>query len=135
MTQQPTTPTQYGQPETPTQGDLNCIDFATQAEAQATYDADPSGPNGLDADDDGIACESTTSVASGTQFEDNSAFIDGTDSGAGGDTGAAVNQPAAQTTTATTALPATGGLPLVPLAGASLLVLGVAGLTVRRRIS
>jgi hypothetical protein len=38
-------------------GDLDCADFATQAEAQAEYDADPSDPNGLDADDDGIACE------------------------------------------------------------------------------
>ncbi len=37
--------------------DLDCADFATQAEAQAELDADPSDPNGLDADDDGIACE------------------------------------------------------------------------------
>ncbi|MQA17690.1 MAG: excalibur calcium-binding protein, partial [Pseudonocardiaceae bacterium] len=29
----------------------------TQQEAQATYDADPSDPNQLDGDDDGIACE------------------------------------------------------------------------------
>ena len=40
------------------QGDLDCADFATQAEAQAEYDSDPSDPNGLDRDDDGIACES-----------------------------------------------------------------------------
>lgn len=39
------------------QDDLNCEDFATQAEAQAALDADPSDPNNLDADDDGIACE------------------------------------------------------------------------------
>jgi hypothetical protein len=39
------------------QADLDCADFATQQEAQATYDADPSDPNGLDADSDGIACE------------------------------------------------------------------------------
>lgn len=38
-------------------GDLDCADFATQAEAQAEFDADPSDPNGLDADSDGIACE------------------------------------------------------------------------------
>ena len=62
----------------PEQNDLNCIDFATQAEVQATYNADTSDPNGLDADDDGTACESTTSVASGTQYEDGSGFIDGT---------------------------------------------------------
>jgi hypothetical protein len=37
--------------------DLNCGDFATQAEAQAVLAADPSDPNGLDGDDDGQACE------------------------------------------------------------------------------
>jgi hypothetical protein len=37
--------------------DLDCADFATQAEAQAKFDADPTDPNGLDADDDGRACE------------------------------------------------------------------------------
>lgn len=40
------------------QNDLNCSDFDTQAEAQAVLDDDPSDPNGLDRDDDGIACES-----------------------------------------------------------------------------
>ena len=30
--------------------DLNCSDFASQAEAQATYDATPGDPNGLDSD-------------------------------------------------------------------------------------
>src|SRR5215212_5079155 len=38
-------------------GDLDCADFATREEAQAELDSDPSDPNGLDADDDGIACE------------------------------------------------------------------------------
>ncbi len=37
--------------------DLNCEDFPSQAEAQAVYDANPSDPNNLDADDDGQACE------------------------------------------------------------------------------
>ncbi|MDN5917029.1 MAG: calcium-binding protein [Pseudonocardia sp.] len=39
------------------QADRDCADFAGQADAQATYDADPSDPNGLDADDDQKACE------------------------------------------------------------------------------
>ena len=121
--------------------DLACTDFATPAaeaqaaEAQAVLDADTSDPNGLDADNDGIACESETSSTGTVTFEDNSGYTYGGGSGAGGDTGAAVNQPTAQTTTTTTALPATGGLPLVPLAGASLLVLFLAGLAVRRRDS
>ncbi|WP_254545881.1 thermonuclease family protein [Halomarina pelagica] len=39
-------------------GDLNCGDFATQDEAQAALERDSSDPNGLDADGDGVACES-----------------------------------------------------------------------------
>jgi hypothetical protein len=41
------------------QGDAyNCPHFASQADAQAVLRADPSDPNRLDADNDGIACES-----------------------------------------------------------------------------
>jgi hypothetical protein len=40
------------------QGDRDCADFATQAEAQAVLVADPTDPNRLDGDDDGYACES-----------------------------------------------------------------------------
>ena len=38
-------------------GDLSCSDFASQAGAQAAFDADPSDPYGLDLDLDGVACE------------------------------------------------------------------------------
>ncbi len=42
------------------QGDqFNCSDFASQAEAQAVLRADPSDPNRLDKDGNGIACESS----------------------------------------------------------------------------
>ena len=37
--------------------DLDCDDFATPAAAQAALDADPSDPNVLDVDGDGLACE------------------------------------------------------------------------------
>jgi Excalibur calcium-binding domain len=37
--------------------DLDCDDFSSQAEAQATLEVDPSDPHGLDGDDDGKACE------------------------------------------------------------------------------
>jgi micrococcal nuclease len=48
-----------GGPPPPTAGDLDCSDFATQAQAQRTYDADPSDPNDLDGyPEDGVACES-----------------------------------------------------------------------------
>lgn len=42
-------------------GDLDCSDFATQAEAQDVLDADPSDPNGLDGEGDGVPCESLPS--------------------------------------------------------------------------
>ena len=35
----------------------DCPDFSTQPEAQAVLEADPSDPNNLDDDNDGIACE------------------------------------------------------------------------------
>ena len=42
--------------------DLDCTtDFATQEEAQAVLEADPSDPNGLDRDKDGKACETLPS--------------------------------------------------------------------------
>ncbi len=37
--------------------DRDCPDFASQAEAQAAYDAVPGDPERLDRDNDGIACE------------------------------------------------------------------------------
>ena len=37
--------------------ELDCADFATQEEARAEIESDPSDPNNLDADNDGIACE------------------------------------------------------------------------------
>ena len=40
-------------------GDLDCADFASQAQAQAALRTNPADPHGLDRnDDDGIACES-----------------------------------------------------------------------------
>jgi hypothetical protein len=52
--------------------DLNCSDFASQAEAQATYDATPGDPNGLDSDKDGVACERLPGSGSGSALrEDN----------------------------------------------------------------
>lgn len=37
--------------------DLDCADFVSQQAAQANLIAYPSDPNGLDADNDGVACE------------------------------------------------------------------------------
>jgi Excalibur calcium-binding domain len=54
-------------------GDLDCADFTTQEEAQAEYDADPTDPNGLDADDDGIACEELSGAGAAPGDVDRSA--------------------------------------------------------------
>ena len=39
------------------QGTINCSDFGTRTEAQSHLDANRSDPDGLDANNDGIACE------------------------------------------------------------------------------
>jgi hypothetical protein len=41
-----------------TSRDRDCADFSSRQEAQDALDADPSDPERLDADDDGLACES-----------------------------------------------------------------------------
>lgn len=43
-------------------GDVDCIDFATQDDAQARLDADPSDPNNLDPSGDGFACSELPSA-------------------------------------------------------------------------
>ncbi|GAB2741369.1 hypothetical protein [Amycolatopsis magusensis] len=48
-----------------TSKDKDCADFATQADAQAEWAKDQSDPHGLDADDDGYACESHFGEPSG----------------------------------------------------------------------
>lgn len=137
-----------GYPDDPAEmNDLDCVDLAisaTETTAQATYDADPSDPNGLDRDGDGIACESSFSEASGTTFEDGSGMIAGTGGGpappgaevapvtppSGADS--PVFQPAEPDVAE---LPDTGGPApalLLPVAGL-LLATGLIGLTVSRR--
>ncbi|WP_369140988.1 excalibur calcium-binding domain-containing protein [Modestobacter versicolor] len=56
----------FGFTGTANAADLDCSDFASQAQAQAAYDATPGDPNRLDQDGDGIACE-TLPGAAGTQ--------------------------------------------------------------------
>ena len=48
-------------------GDQDCVDFATQEEAQGVLERDPSDPNRLDADNDGIACEELAGGGGGGQ--------------------------------------------------------------------
>ncbi len=46
--------------------DRDCPDFASQAAAQAAFDAVPGDPERLDADDDGIACEDQAYASTGS---------------------------------------------------------------------
>ena len=47
----------YDPPDGEQEDTLDCPSFATQEEAQAALEVDPSDPNGLDPDADGLACE------------------------------------------------------------------------------
>lgn len=62
--------------------DLDCSDFTSQSQAQAVYNSNPSDPNRLDRDGDGIACE--TAGGSGVS---SSAPQGGVETGAGGTAG------------------------------------------------
>ncbi len=98
----------------------DCADFDTQEQAQAVYEAiyaqELNDPNGLDDDNDGIACENLTSGGGQYQYQQQ------------------VAQAApAQAAPAQTALPTTGGVPLLPT-GALLLSAGLLGVAAVRRI-
>ncbi len=104
-----------------TGGDLDCADFATQAEAQAELQAHPGDPNNLDRDNDGVACETHFGMGDGGDGDDNAdgGNVDqdnGTAPGAGVDTGAGGT---AASTDLALPLGATG---LVFLAGGAILM-------------
>ncbi|MFD2397738.1 excalibur calcium-binding domain-containing protein [Prauserella oleivorans] len=70
----------------PAFSDKNCADFATQAQAQATLDADPSDPHNLDADNDGEACERHFAGTSGDHDQQVSVYPSGESTPAAGRT-------------------------------------------------
>ncbi len=117
---------------------FNCSDFEFQEDAQEVFNQDTSDPNLLDEDDgvdDGIACENLPSRGTGTGATGSQYTQQPTATQYAPTTPAEAVDEETSSTTTTTPLPDTGGLPLVPLAGASLLVLGVVGLAMKRRIS
>ncbi|MFJ9722707.1 excalibur calcium-binding domain-containing protein [Streptomyces sp. NPDC101209] len=78
------------------QSDLDCSDFVFQEDAQAVFNSDPSDPNRLDADNDGIACEdlphrpAATATATATSTAAATAVPQrGVNAGLGGSTGPA----------------------------------------------
>ncbi|MDN5696754.1 MAG: excalibur calcium-binding domain-containing protein [Rubrobacter sp.] len=120
-------------------GDLDCEDFATQQQAQAVYDQDPSDPNNLDANNNGLACEESLPVetegpisepvereAAGEQYVGEAQYDDADDVA-----GAAQYDDADDGEM--TELPNTGGPALMPLAGLALLAAGGLGLTALRK--
>ena len=56
----------FGFTGTANAADRDCPDFASQAEAQAAFDAVPGDPERLDADNDGQACENYSYSATTT---------------------------------------------------------------------
>jgi hypothetical protein len=105
------------------QDEFNCDDFATQEEAQAVYDQDPSDPHGLDADDDGIACEELPSGA--TVDDATTAPVEPLTAGPTATAPADAQYAPDDATGGTAALPETGGLVgALSLAALGLLVAG-----------
>ena len=101
-----------------TSDDLNCEDFGSQKDAQATLEDDSSDPDNLDADDDGDACEDFFTRVSHVRSEP----------GGGVETGGGGTLPARQSAAANVAKVA--GFPLALM----LIVGGVIGLR-RGRLS
>lgn len=59
-------------------GDSDCEDFATQAKAQQVFNQDPSDPNNLDSDNDGIACEDFFGGSGEDQYAEETTVIENT---------------------------------------------------------
>lgn len=107
------------------QPDVDCSSFDSQADAQEYLNADKSDPSGLDADDDGQACEDSEFVGEG-----NSASASASSS-ASPNPAAASQYQYQYTGTTEAALPETGGWsPLIALSVGILLIGG--GLLARR---
>lgn len=121
-------------------GDLDCPQLS-EAEKQAVYAADPSDPNGLDADDDGVPCEDDTTDDGSYEAPTPVAEDEDDDTAATAqyDQYAAEDQYAAQDQYAApvpdTELPDTGGLSLLLVAGVLLVGSGILSAAILRRDS
>jgi hypothetical protein len=98
--------------------DLNCSDFATQAEAQAAFNATPGDPNGLDRDGDGIACE-TLPGATGVQAVSEDSTVLGTAQVTTRPAGAVAAGDGSSSTDGSTLPYVLGGMALVGAGGAA----------------
>lgn len=108
------------------QDDLNCDDFATEADAQAEFDSDPSDPNGLDGDGDGLACEDSGLPAGGAVAEEEPDDDQYGVSGGQYDDEIPATNPNTVSPAADAPLPETGG-PIAPAMALPMLALLAAG--------
>lgn len=134
--------------------DLDCEDFFTQESAQATLDEVPSDPYRLDADGDGVACETLPSgeaedqtLPPGTNLTAEEQYTMNHPANQEGDLfvtkkglvtfgqGTSASQPSAedQYVTPAATLPDTGGAPLLLAASVLLIGSGLVGFRVLRR--
>jgi hypothetical protein len=102
--------------------DQDCSDFDTQQEAQAVYDQNTSDPNGLDRDNDGLACENNAS-GSGSEAGD---------SDDDSDSGQVSHVPSGGADTGGGSTAAGGDTALLAGGGAVLAALGLGGWSVAR---
>jgi hypothetical protein len=101
------------------QDDQNCADFPSQADAQAHLRQDPSDPDRLDADNDGVACENYQGYPDGSARDETPvAAATGGGGGATSDAGGG--------------LPFTGPNDTLLPAGTALLALGLVMITATR---
>lgn len=128
------------------QADLDCGQLS-EAEEQAVFEADPSDPNGLDEDDDGLPCEDDTtddgSFALPTDEDDPEPDDDQYgvdeeqyDAETPATSPTTVSPTAAESTPGASALPETGGASpalLSVMAGIVLVGAGIASAAVARR--
>lgn len=118
-------------------GSFNCEDFDTQPQAQAFFEANnpQQDPDGLDRDDDGLACEDSLPGGSEEEIPALSSAEDSDDAStagaqyAGDDQYASADQYDDEDAVVPT-LPDTGGPALLPLAG--LILLGAGAMFFRR---
>lgn len=113
---------------------INCDDFDSRSQAQAYYDRDTSDPEGLDRDNDGLACE--TFVYPPVDDRDVNTPDTDTDRTAGGSStgtpSGGVEAGAGGTATAAAATsPGMPGAPAAAVAGGALLIAAGAGLARR----
>ena len=120
------------------QDDLNCADLS-EAEEQAVFDADPSDPNNLDDNDNGVPCENDDtdngSFALPRDDDDNGADEDqyGVDEDQYGVGGSQYETETSPTTVSPSAeLPETGGPSFVALALPTMALLIASGLLTLR---